>query len=194
MDLERALFDERLQLYLRLKGGYTFLLAGAIYWGALAVAGTMLPLVPWIAAAFFGSYVLLPLTWVLSVIGGINIMGIRGPVSGVVVPAMVGMMIFWPMAVLAFWTAPELVSAIMAIGMAIHWPVIGWTYGRWELFSAHAIVRSLMVAVLWITEPDGRLVWIPAAVALVYLLTTVAVLVDLREVRGMLSSSGDSPS
>ncbi len=182
MDLERALSDERLRFYLRLKGGYTFLVAGAAYWGALAVAGAVLPLTTWIMVAFFGSYVIFPLSWALSVAARINILE-RSASGSVVAPAFVGMMIFWPMAVLAFWSAPELVAPIMAIGMAIHWPVIGWTYGRWELFSAHAIARALVVPALWVAEPDGRLVWIPASVAFLYVLTAVCVFVDLRETR-----------
>jgi Family of unknown function (DUF7010) len=182
MDLERALLDERLRFYLRQKGGYTFPLAGAAYWGALSVAGAMLPLQTWILVAFFGSYVIFPLSWALSVAAGINIME-RTAAGSVVGPAFVGMMIFWPMAVLAFWSAPELVAPIMAIGMAIHWPVIGWTFGRWELFSAHAVARALIVPMLWLSEPDARLVWIPASVAFLYVLTAVCIFVDLREMR-----------
>jgi len=41
-------------------------------------------------------------------------------------PAFVSMLLFWPIAISAYWTYPQLVPLVLAIGMSIHWPVIGW--------------------------------------------------------------------
>jgi len=180
MDLKSELLRERLGLYLRLRGGFTFPLAGALYWSALAVLGASLPLKTWIIVAFIGSGLIFPLALLLSRIFRVNFMSEQSAVGDIMLPAFIGMLTFWPIAILAFWSAPELVAPTLAIGMAMHWPVVGWTYARTGLYSAHAIVRALAVAALWVLFPDQRLVLIPACVAVIYLATVAFILVDVR--------------
>ena len=179
MDLKSELLKERLGLYVRLRGGFTFPLAGAIYWGALAYLGTSLPLKTWIIVAFIGSGLIFPLAVVLSRIFRVNFLGEQSAVGDLMLPAFIGMLTFWPIAILAFWSAPELAAPTLAIGMAMHWPVVGWSYGRTALYSAHAIVRAIAVMAIWMLYPDQRLVLIPASVAVIYLATIVAILVDV---------------
>jgi hypothetical protein len=97
-------------------------------------------------------------------------------------PAFIGMLLFWPMAFAAYWYAVELTPLIVAIGMAMHWPIIGWTYGRTALYSAHAIVRAVAAFALWLAFPDQRHIWVPASVSVVYVATVIAILVDTRRV------------
>lgn len=183
MDLANALLRDRLESFVRLKGGYTFPLAGAVYWGALAYLGTMdLPLKTWLTIAFIGSGAIFPLAWGLSTLAGINFMGDKSAAGSIIGPAMLGMLLFWPMAALAFWTAPDLALPILAIGMSMHWPVIGWSYGRTALYTAHAIARALIVAALYMLEPENRLVLIPASVAFVYLATVLGIWIDVPAV------------
>jgi hypothetical protein len=87
------------------------------------------------------------------------------------------------MAFAAFWTAVELTPLILAIGMAMHWPTIGWSYGRTALYSAHAIVRAVAAFTLWLLFPEDRTVLVPASVSVVYLLTVVAIVIDLRRLK-----------
>jgi hypothetical protein len=90
------------------------------------------------------------------------------------------MLLFWPIAVAAWWSHPPLVPLVLAIGMAIHWPVIGWTYGRTALFTAHAVVRAVACFAIWQWMPAHRYTLLPLAVSAVYLATVVAILVDSR--------------
>jgi hypothetical protein len=99
------------------------------------------------------------------------------------------MLLFWPMAFAAYWTAVELTPLILAIGMAMHWPIIGWTYGRPALYSAHAIVRALAAFALWLIFPDQRTIWVPASVAVVYLGTVAAILADTRRVAAAIRTA-----
>jgi hypothetical protein len=73
----------------------------------------------------------------------------RTAVSDLLFPAFTSMMLFWPIAITAWWTYPPLVPLILGIGMSIHWPVIGWTYGRTAIYTAHAVVRAIACFVLW---------------------------------------------
>lgn len=186
MDLKSALLRERLGLYLRLRGGMSFPIAGAIWWGAFAVVGLYLPTKQWALWAFIASGLIFPLAIVVSRLMRIDFMNAKSSVDDVLLPAFIGMLMFWPMAFAAFWTAVELTPLILAIGMAMHWPVIGWTYGRTGLYSAHAVARAVSAFALWLLFPDARTVWIPASVSVVYLLTVAAIVFDLRRVRAQL--------
>ena len=182
MDLKAALLQERLDLYVRLRGGFTFPLAGAIWWGAAAVVGAFVPLKTWALLAFIGSGLIFPLAIVLSKIFRVDFMNQKSAIDDAIGPAFTGMLLFWPMAFAAYWTAIGLTPLILAIGMAMHWPIIGWTYGRTALYSAHAIVRALAAFALWVLFPDQRHIWVPASVSVVYIATVIAILADSRRV------------
>jgi hypothetical protein len=178
--LREALLDERVSAYLRLNGGYPIALAGLIYWAALGVFGFQAELYEWAMFAYFGSGMIFPVAIGLSMLLGCPFLRDTQVVGLVTAPALIGMLLFWPMVVAAgqmqfFWLIP----IIMAIGMSIHWPVIGWSYGRTVLFSAHAVIRALAVLYIWIAFPEHRLSWMPLAVAAVYALTIVAILIDV---------------
>jgi hypothetical protein len=189
MDLKAALLRERLDLYVRLRGGFTFPLAGAIWWSAAAVAGAYLPLKTWALLAFIGSGFIFPIAIVLSKIFRVDFMNQKSAIDDAIGPAFTGMLLFWPMAFAAFWTAVELTPLILAIGMAMHWPIIGWTYGRTAIYSAHAIVRALAAFALWLAFPDQRTILVPASVAVVYLATVAAILSDTRRVAARTAAS-----
>lgn len=87
---------------------------------------------------------------------GVNFRGEKSAVASVLVPAFTGMLLFRPLAILARWNAPEWVLPILAIVMSMHRPVIGWSYGRPAL--------------------------VPAAVSAAYLVTVLAILLDVKRV------------
>jgi hypothetical protein len=190
MDLKAALLRERLTLYVRLRGGYTFPLAGAIWWAAIAVLGYYVPIESWALLAFIASGLIFPIALVLSRLLGVNFMREKSAVDDAIAPAFIGMLLFWPMAFSAYWTAIELTPLILAIGMAMHWPIIGWTYGRPGLYSAHAIVRTLAAFAIWNLFPDQRTTWLPASVSIVYLLTVVAILADSKRLSATMRAVG----
>jgi hypothetical protein len=186
MELRAALLRERLGLYVRLRGGFTFPLAGAIWWGAAAVLGAFVPIKTWAIVAFIASGLIFPMAVLLSRLLSVDFMNQKSSVDDAIGPAFIGMLLFWPMAFAAYWSAVELTPLILAIGMAMHWPIIGWTYGRPALYSAHAIVRALAAFGLWLLLPDQRAIWVPASVAVVYVATVIAILIDTRRVAATL--------
>ena len=182
-ELIARLKQERIAAYVRLRGGYPIPLAGAIYWAALGFAGYHLPLKSWLMLAFESSGLLFPLALVLSWILRAPFIKDKGAVGGVLFPAFVGMLLFWPMAATAFWSAPTLAPLILAIGMSMHWPVIGWTYARTFLFTGHAVIRAILCVYIWLTLPAGTTTVMPFAVAVVYAATVVLILIDVALVR-----------
>lgn len=182
-DLTARVAADRLASYMRLRGGYPVPLAGLVYWGALAWAGTVLSLPTWITAACFGSGLIFPLALLFARLFDCRFMADRTSVSNVLLPAFISMLLFWPLLAASMRVAPELAPLILAIGMAGHWPVVGWSYNRVALFSAHAIFRALVATFIWMAMPEARLTLLPLSVAVIYGLTVLAILMDVRRLR-----------
>jgi hypothetical protein len=175
---------DQLGSFVRLKGGFPFPLAGAVYWLALGVAGYYLKLESWNLAAFIFSGAIFPLAVVLSKIFRSDFMKDKTATGDVLGPAFTAMLLFYAIAFPAYANAPQLVPLIVAIGMSQHWPVIGWSYGKPLLYSAHAVIRALGAMAIWVWLPDGRTTLLPFWVAFVYLGTVAAiVMVWRREAR-----------
>ena len=188
MSLHDDLLRERLGAYIRLRGGYPIPLAGAVYWLGLAALGYRMFLPDqWTFIAFVLSGSIFPLALLFSRLLRINFMRDRTAVSDVMFPAFIAMFLFWPMVIAAWWTNVQLVPLILAIGMSLHWPVIGWTYGRTALYTAHAVVRAIVCFLIWWLLPDGRFTLLPLSVAVIYLLTVIAIFIDSRRLARVTS-------
>ena len=188
MSLHDDLLNERLKAYSDLRGGFAFPLAGAIYWFGLAAFGfSAPPLGTWIICAAYGSGLIFPLALGLGKLLGCDFIKRKTAVTSVLVPAFVAMLLFWPMAAAAWFAAPALAPLIIAIGMSLHWPVIGWSYARTGIFSAHAVIRAGVCLGLWLAYPADELVLLPSAVGVIYLVTVLVILVDSAFVRRRLA-------
>jgi hypothetical protein len=179
-DLKAALLRDRLAAFVRLKGGFPIPLAGAIYWAALGLAGYRLSPGDWGLIAFVFSGSIFPLALLMAKLFGNAFMKDRTAAGDVIIYAFVSMLLFWPIAVAALWQAVQLVPLILAIGMSQHWPVIGWSYGKPGIYSAHAVVRAIGAFIIWVWLPEGRFTLIPFWVAATYLVTVAAILVAAK--------------
>lgn len=179
MDLRDELLDVRRGAYARLRGGYPIIIAGMVYWLALAAMSRFMEPVPLLQAAFGLSGLIFPLALVLAWMARIPFMKDRTVLSPVLVPTFIAMLLFWPMLFIATAESTAgVVMSILAIGLSLHWPVIGWTYGRTALFRAHAIARAGLVFGIFYAFPDERMLLIPLAVAACYAVTALIVYVD----------------
>lgn len=188
-ELETALRAEREASYIRLRGGFPVLLAGATYWAGLAAAGYLLDLRYWFPIALFGSGAIFPLAMMYGAIFRNNFMKDRSPVTSVLLPAFVAMLLFWPMAIGALWTEQALFPLILAVGLSLHFPVIGWTYNRTWLYMNHALLRAVAVFMVWWFLPDGRFTLLPLVVVAAYLITAAIVVVDSGRAKAAAASA-----
>ena len=129
IDLKAEMLRRRRANYVRLNGGFPIPLAGALYWLTLGIAGYALDLAIWSQLAFYASGAIFPLALLLAKLFKNNFMKDKGIVDSVLIPTFIGMLLFWPIMIAAVKTEPQLIPLILAIGMSIHWPVIGWSYG-----------------------------------------------------------------
>lgn len=187
--LREAVRVDRIGSYARLRGGFPIPLAGATYWIVLGCAGYVLDFAAWTQVAFFGSGAVFPLALAYAAAFRNNFMKDRTATGSVLLPTFISMLLFWSYIVAAASQAPEMISLILAVGMSVHWPVIGWSYGRTGIYSAHAIARAVIPTALWMQYPDERLTWLPFSVAAIYLATVVVILIDSAGVRRKLRLS-----
>ncbi len=181
--LEHDLLKERHAAYARLRGGYPIILSGAIYWFSMAAIGLFTDLYLWSVLGFVGSGLIFPTAVLIAAVFGNRFLADRTAVTGVLLPSFIGMLLFWPMAIGALWEGTQLVPLILAIGLSMHWPVIGWSYGRTILFSGHAIVRASVVFAIWFFFPEHRTTLLPLSVGVIYLTTVVIVFIDSHRFR-----------
>lgn len=183
--LREALRQDRLDGYVKLRGGYPIPLAGMTYWLVLGALGYRLELPDWSLIAFIGSGIIFPLALLFAKLFRNDFMKEKHAADSVLLPAFISMLLFWTMIAAAAQEGPALIPLILAIGMSLHWPVIGWAYGRTAIYSAHAIVRAAAVLGIWLAFPEHRLTWLPFAVAATYALTVVAILIDSGRIKKM---------
>lgn len=193
MDLKAELLEMRHNTYARLRGGYPIILAGMIYWLALATMSQFMEPIPHLQAAFALSGMIFPLALLLAWIARIPFMKDRTALSPVLLPTFIAMLLFWPMLFIATADAgPGVVMSILAIGLSLHWPVIGWTYGRTALYCTHAVGRAALVFWTFYAFPDQRMLLIPLAVAASYGVTALIVFIDSgRAARRLGLASGE---
>lgn len=179
MDLRDELLDVRRGAYARLRGGYPIILAGTVFWLALAVMSQFMQPVALLQAAFGLSGMIFPVALVFAWLARIPFMKDRTVLSPLLVPTFIAMLLFWPMLFIATAEAGAgVIMSILAIGLSLHWPVIGWTYGRTALFCAHAIIRAGLVFWIYYAFPGQQMLYIPLAVAACYAVTALIVYVD----------------
>ncbi len=176
--LEIALREDRLASYARVRGGYTVPLAGAVYWLALGVLGYFTDLVEWARIAFPASGAIFPLAVLFGRLFRNPWLKDRSATGSLMPAVFVSMLLFWVFIVAAISEAPAMIPLLLAVGMSLHWPAIGWSYGRPNLFTAHAVIRALICLYIFMAFPEHRLTWLPLSVAAVYLVTVLAIYVD----------------
>jgi hypothetical protein len=79
-----------------------------------------------------------------------------------------------------------MIPLALAVGMSLHWPVIGWMYGRMAPFLIHAAARAVVCVAIWFVFPAQVTTLLPASVCAIYLATVVFILIDATAERRRL--------
>lgn len=172
------LTKEKDRLFVQARGGISLPVAGAIYWLALGIAGFYLPAGAWCIAAFATSGLIFPLGILLSKPLGTDLFP-ESPLSTLFLPALVPLGLSFAITIPAFFVEPSLVPLGLAVGMSLHWPVIGWIYERPALI-VHAVVRVVLVIFIYFALPSATFTALPLSVGFVYAVTFVWLLIQVR--------------
>mgnify|MGYP003630739712 FL=1 len=167
-DLKQAIDHERKRYCVAAGGGVSLPVAGALYWAVMGGLGFYLAPSQWAIAAAAGSGLIFPLGILLQAPMRSPFMKSKSPLSGVTMAAIAAINLLWPIHILLIGGFPEAAPLTLAIGMSLHWPIIGWAYHS-RVSLIHAFVRVAAVTVIWYGFPDWRLTGIPFVVAGLYL-------------------------
>ena len=109
VELKKLLYADREAAFFRLRGGYPIPLAGATWWAMLGTMGYFVHNPnAWIILTFYSSGLLFPLALLYARIFKIDFMHDKSAALDVLVPTFVSMLLFWPVAIAAFWSYPPL--------------------------------------------------------------------------------------
>ena len=178
----QALLAERHRYFVAAGGGISLPVAGAIYWILLGILGSRLPLADWALFAAAGSGMIFPLGLLLQKPLRANFMKAKSPVGGAAIWAVMGINFLWPMHFAVIGVQPELTVLTLAIGMTIHWVVIGWSYASKACFI-HAFARMIVVTGMFYAMPEARLTLLPFAIAVLYLLAAGGIAFEVSMLR-----------
>lgn len=165
----------RIDLANRSQWNIGYFCAGLIFWIFVAVLGQIYPLdaarIFWLVGTFF----IFPIAVISSRLFGADPFTKGNHLADLVgYTHMSVIAMSFPLVLASFLYYPEAMLLVMAIAYCIDFYVMSWAYGS-SLFWIHAAVRVVAVSGIWFLLPDWRLPLIPAVIALLYLLTILAI-------------------
>jgi Family of unknown function (DUF7010) len=178
---------ERRRFFLATQGGVYFPITGAIFWLGLGVAGFYLSPRSWCVGVLSAGFIAIPIGIVLFKKLVAHLM-LKSPLVSLILPALLPVALSLGMALAAFNSDMTLVPLALVIGLASHWPAVGWFYET-PIFAVHSLARVVSAVALWFLLPGGRFTWLPLSIGLVYAGTAMWILRDLRRLRLAAPSS-----
>jgi len=104
---------------------------------------------------------------------------LKSALATLILPALLPVALSLGMAAAAFSSDLSLVPLALVIGLASHWPAVGWLFET-SIFTVHAIVRVFVGVAIWFLLPDARFTLVPLSTAAVYGVTSFVILRNLR--------------
>jgi hypothetical protein len=172
-NLAELLVTEKRNFLIKANGGIGLPAAGFIYWLGVGIAGFYLTPQTWYGVACFATGLIFPLGILLAKPLKSDVLA-KSEISSVLFPALISMLMFWPLAIAGGMLDVSFVPLAIGVGMGLHWPVIGWMYGG-KSFMAHAFVRTIGCTLIWFALPAHRFTILPLYVAFVYFVTVLAI-------------------
>lgn len=170
---------ERQRFFVQTRGGVYFPISGAIFWTALGIAGFFLSARTWCVLVLSMAALATPVAIYLfrKLVARL---ALKSPLATLILPALLPVALCLGMAIAAFQTDLSLVPLALVIGMASHWPAVGWMYGT-KIYSVHAVVRVVLAVVIWFVWPEARFTALPIAIGVLYAITSLWLLREVRQ-------------
>jgi hypothetical protein len=176
----QILAAERRRFFVETRGGIYFPIAGAIFWLLLGGLGFCLSERTWCVVVLSVAVVATPIAVVLFK-KLVSQLTHKSPLATLILPALLPVALSLGMAVPAFYSDLSLVPLALVIGLASHWPAVGWLFETWIL-TVHAIVRVSLAAAMWFLFPEARFTLVPLSTGVVYAVTAWWIWRELKRV------------
>ena len=165
LDQELALFRQRRFLAMPL--------AGTLAWGAVGVAGALLPLQAACIALFICTGCIVYLGMGLSKLTGENFMDKSRPKNrfdGLFMTGVAQAVLVYAIALPFYALDRSSLPLTVGILTGLMWLPFGWIIGSW-VPAAHTVVRTVAIVAVWLAFPAQRMVLIPLVIVVAYLPT-----------------------
>lgn len=179
---------ERKRFAVRTNGVVCAPAAGALYWAALAALSPFVSTNAWCFFAFIGSGLIFPMALALQRPLRSDMMVKDAPLTGPGAYAYANIALGWAITIPAFHSDPQLVPLALGIAMSLHLVGTAWSMDL-KTYLYHPLLRAAIVVVLWYVFPHQRFLYIPLAIALLYLATIPLVLAEVAAHRKHLNGS-----
>jgi len=163
----------RVDAAIRGKWNIGFFVAGAIFWIGATIVGQIYDLtnarVFWLVGTFF----ILPVAVLASRLFGADPFtkgNALGQLVGYTHMSVIAMT--FPIIALCFVYYPDAMLLVMAIAYCLDFYVMSWAFDT-RLFGIHAVVRVVLVSLIWFAAPEWRMNVLPGLVAFLYVVTVV---------------------
>lgn len=173
-----TLSSERRAFFVATRGGVYLPAAGVVFWGVLGGLGFVWSERTWCGVVLCAAAVATPVAIVLfrKLVARL---ALKSPVATLILPALLPVALSLGMAAAGFRSDPSLVPLVLVIGLASHWPAVGWMFGT-KIYAIHSVVRVTVAVAIWFLWPEARFIWLPLSIAVVYAVTAIWVLRRMR--------------
>jgi Family of unknown function (DUF7010) len=138
---------ERRRFFLATQGGVYFPITGAIFWLGLGVAGFYLSPRTWCVSVLSAGFIAIPIGIVLFKKVGCSF-DAQVTAGKLDFAGLLPVVLSLGMALAAFNSDMTLVPLALVIGLASHWPAVGWFYET-PIFAVHSFARVVSAVALW---------------------------------------------
>jgi hypothetical protein len=186
--INTEIFDrERELIFVQTLGGVYLPMIGIVYWPTLGVLGYFLSPQLWFFAALGLAGAFIPVTFVLFKRLKKRPAS-KSPLSSLVLPALIPVLMSFAITLPVYYADISLIPLSIVLGLALHWPVIGWLYNQ-PVYIIHALVRTVIAVSIWFFMPQHLFTLLPISVGILYLVTTWWLLRQLQQLKMTLPVS-----
>lgn len=147
-------------------------MAGAIVWAIIGVLGWVLEPYTALFAMLFLSGAIFPLGLLFAYFRNEKLLNTQNPLAKLIGSCVLMVNLLWALHIPLIIYAPEFLPLSLGIGLGLHWVVYSWVVQH-PVGVMHAVIRTLVLLVLWVALPEWRMIALPFAITAVYMLSLV---------------------
>lgn len=155
-------------------------IAGTIIWGVIALLSTQFDQAIAVYILLFATGGIFPLALMISKLRNENLVSSTNPLAKLMGLCVLMVNLLWAVHIPLLLNAPEFVPMTLGIGLGLHWVVYSWIVQH-SVGVLHAVLRTILILLVWYIFPNHGLLAISCAVVFVYLVSIYQMLT--REIK-----------
>lgn len=177
----KLLDSDRQDFFLRTQGGIVLPIIGTIFWPAVGIAGFYLSPQVWCITV-------LTILFISFLISGIFLKNCiqqfvnKSPLATLIFPSLFIVLSSFFVTISIFFYDILLVPLLLVLGLAIHWPIIGWLYNQ-PIYLIHSLLRTITALTIWFLYPEYLFTLLPILVGVLYFITALWLWHTLRQLK-----------